>query len=264
MSATRGLESLEERLRTLLGLNKYEARLYLAILKGARGSKQAAEASGVPLPRVYDVVKSLESKGLVKPSNNWYVALDVRESLFAFASRVVSQAVERAEGIMRLAEELARHAEHYERVEEAIEVIRGLREVLARSFAMASRARTVYLLAWKALERLNVIKPFLASCRPLIKGVDVRLIIPAYFELTDSDVKLLRDLGIKWIKTAGSVMLDSMIIDDHTVIIGVPDPNIEGEAMAIVVNNKAFASAVRRLADKIWFEGEARGLEPSA
>ena len=254
MSAASELEALEERLRLLLGLNKYESRLYLAILGGARSSKQAAEASGVPLPRVYDVVKSLEAKGLVKPSDNWYVAVDVRESLSVIASKIVSQAVERAESIMKLAEELSKHIEHHKETMEAIEVVRGLKEVLARSFAMASRARTVYLFAWKALEKLSVIKPFLAAYKPMIERVDVRLVIPSYFELSKSDIEFLQELGVKWIKV-NSIMLDSMIVDDHTMVIGVPDPSVKDEAVAIVIRNREFVKAVRRLVDKIWASG---------
>ncbi len=52
---------------TRLGMTEYEARVYVALVGLGEGSaRQVHEASGVPRPRVYDVLASLESMGHVE------------------------------------------------------------------------------------------------------------------------------------------------------------------------------------------------------
>ena len=57
-----------ELLRRFFGLNQYEARVYIALLKRPMGLGEVSEAAKIPKPRVYDVVRSLESKGFVRNS----------------------------------------------------------------------------------------------------------------------------------------------------------------------------------------------------
>ncbi|OGS51624.1 MAG: hypothetical protein A3K75_05280 [Euryarchaeota archaeon RBG_13_61_15] len=50
-----------------LGLNEYESRAYAALVGLGEGTaRQIHEASGVPRPRVYDIIESLASKGFVE------------------------------------------------------------------------------------------------------------------------------------------------------------------------------------------------------
>ena len=56
------MEKLEE-----LGLSKYESRAYLALLSsGIIDARKLSSKSGVPFGRIYDVLSSLESRGLVQ------------------------------------------------------------------------------------------------------------------------------------------------------------------------------------------------------
>jgi len=49
------------------GLTEYEARVYLVLLEGTElTAEEISSLSNVPLPRVYDVLESLEEKGFVK------------------------------------------------------------------------------------------------------------------------------------------------------------------------------------------------------
>ena len=78
------LEETVELLREF-GLNTYEAKCYLALLKIERGSaSEVARVSGVPHQRVYDSLSSLEEKGFVQVINKkpkFFVPLPVREAL---------------------------------------------------------------------------------------------------------------------------------------------------------------------------------------
>lgn len=60
---------MEETVRQLmnLGLTKYEAKAYITLLmKGITTAYDLAKASGIPQPRIYDVMESLAEKGLIE------------------------------------------------------------------------------------------------------------------------------------------------------------------------------------------------------
>lgn len=57
-----------ERLKIDLGLNLYEAKLWLALIsKGMASAAELSQLSGVPRSRCYDILESLEKKGFVIP-----------------------------------------------------------------------------------------------------------------------------------------------------------------------------------------------------
>jgi len=102
-------EALVERLRKALDLTLYEAKLYIAMLQGASDPKEASVMSGVPLPRIYDIVKVLESKGMVyKDPNGWYRAVSPRALAAASIARLEEDSRRRAREIAELAEALER------------------------------------------------------------------------------------------------------------------------------------------------------------
>lgn len=47
-------------------LNSYASKIYIALLKRGMNSKEVSSAAGVPLPRVYDTLRSLSEKGFVE------------------------------------------------------------------------------------------------------------------------------------------------------------------------------------------------------
>uniref|UniRef100_UPI0025FBF5B6 TrmB family transcriptional regulator n=1 Tax=Thermococcus sp. TaxID=35749 RepID=UPI0025FBF5B6 len=60
-----GEKEVEGRLKEF-GLNEYEVRAYLALIKnGPLTAGELAALSGVPQPRIYDVVRTLMAKGFV-------------------------------------------------------------------------------------------------------------------------------------------------------------------------------------------------------
>jgi len=80
-----------QRLRSL-GLSLYEAKAYIAILKKkVTTSTEISKEAKIPQPRIYDVIKSLESKGLV-------IVSEGRPKLL--------RAVEPSEGLKRLVDRI--------------------------------------------------------------------------------------------------------------------------------------------------------------
>ncbi|MGC9071510.1 MAG: TrmB family transcriptional regulator [Acidilobus sp.] len=101
--------ALVEQLRRALDLSLYEAKLYLAILQGAGDPKEASVMSGVPLPRIYDVVRVLESKGMVyKDPSGWYRAVSPKALAAISIAKLEEESRRRAREVMALAEVLER------------------------------------------------------------------------------------------------------------------------------------------------------------
>ncbi len=111
------MRKLIEALKTF-GLSEYEAKVLLALIaKGDLTVKELSEYSGVPRTSVYDVVKSLEDKGLVEVYGK---PLRVRSLNSEDLMRIFSRKVE--ENLRYLREELP--AIEREKTEE-IKVYRG-------------------------------------------------------------------------------------------------------------------------------------------
>jgi sugar-specific transcriptional regulator TrmB len=74
-----------------LGLKEYEAKVYVTLLLfGPLTSTDLSKLSKVPYSRIYDVIRSLEEKGLIEISNTRprrYKAVDPRIALVNFISR---------------------------------------------------------------------------------------------------------------------------------------------------------------------------------
>ena len=57
-------QELVNRIKDYFGLNVYEAKVWLALLKkGIASAGEVSEMSGIPRSRAYDVLESLEKRG---------------------------------------------------------------------------------------------------------------------------------------------------------------------------------------------------------
>ena len=65
-------ENILKELKNSFKLSLYEARTYLSLLDGNNNVKTISRDSKVPLPRIYDILRSLEDKGFVKKLNKKY------------------------------------------------------------------------------------------------------------------------------------------------------------------------------------------------
>jgi predicted transcriptional regulator len=116
-----------------LGLNDYEARVYLALLPlESATAYELGKRAGVPLSRCYEVARALAKKGLaaVQPGETpRYRAVDPRRAL-----------EERHRELDRLASELAERAARDDR--EPVWTLQGRGSILATARALVSAARS--------------------------------------------------------------------------------------------------------------------------
>ncbi|NOZ88332.1 MAG: hypothetical protein GXO15_00200, partial [Crenarchaeota archaeon] len=96
----------ERQLRELLGLSGYEARAYLALLRGARRAREVAREAGIPPQRVYDVLGRLEQRGLAVREGDEWAPVPPGDALRRHAERLLLEARARARLIEELAERL--------------------------------------------------------------------------------------------------------------------------------------------------------------
>ncbi len=239
------LEELERELRRLLGLNKYEARLYLAFLSGSKNPKEASEKSGVPLPRVYDTAATLARKGLLVKMDKWYSPLPPDTVFKMIASEVMREAMERADSLRVLGDKLLQAYPPSGSPREEFLVIRGLSKTISFSTMLLSRSKRAVFTLWKALDNLDLLLPLIEPVIKLLRERETLLILPSYAQLGDEEKKTVMDMGARLCFT-DCLMLDSLILDGREVIIGVPDPSAEKEVISLYIKSEGFAEALEK------------------
>lgn len=241
--------SLEDILKRYFKLSLYESRVYLALLKGVRSPKEVSAKSKVPMPRTYDTIRSLESKGFVHPSGTFYSAVLPKAVLEArlaeFSTLFQGEQASRSRAMnqfLRLVEPVTRS----KLPEEEVVLLRGLNSVVAKFLESSRKATTLFLTIRRGVTVKEIFIPHLQ--RLIERGKRIKLIFNSNIKLEKKDADLLRKIGIK-ARFSSSVMLDMLVTDSGDVMIGVPDPSAGEElsALAIWLHHPAFASSIIRI-----------------
>jgi sugar-specific transcriptional regulator TrmB len=106
-----------------LGLSEYESRAYRTLLEtGPTTAKELSRASDVPMGRIYDVLNSLETQGLVRSQTasrpKKYVAVESEAALDRLLAEKKRQLDQQAEQYETVVDELADELEGTDPVEE--------------------------------------------------------------------------------------------------------------------------------------------------
>jgi len=142
--------SLEDKLR-LFGLNRYEALAYAELARrGVLTSKEISDLAGIPYPRVYDVLTSLERKGWIvrepgKPMR--YKAVEPEAVLKSVERETKKRLEEAREEIIRQLKPLG------DSKKVGVWIIRGKERILEKVLEMLSTARS----------SLNLLVPFIPA-----------------------------------------------------------------------------------------------------
>ncbi len=250
-----GREAIVAELRRLLGLSSYEARAYLAVLRGTRRPRDVAREAGVPLQRVYDVLARLEERGLVAREAGGFVAVSPREALGAAAERVVAEARARAGEIRRLGEELEALAggggAGYVRLASGVvEAAAAALEALGR----CGRGGETWVMTLKAVERADQLRPIILSLlERLPRGT--RVLVGAEASVPGWLLEEAARRGVE-ARRSPAVLMDILVACD-TAVIGLPSGG--DDAVAVVVRNPVFAGGLRRRLESVWGGAEPLG-----
>ena len=167
-------------LRDAFGLNSYETKLYLALLGGPMKAAGAAEASGVPLSRTYDTLRSLQQEGFVTESNGQYrsiapaTALDSR--MARYSSEFDTEQNGRRASTKRIVAELGPLAKSSASEVEPV-MLKGLDSIAAAFLDVLRSSKEVFLVVRKGLKARAAFVGVLRETGGNAKGV--KLLIPS-------------------------------------------------------------------------------------
>jgi sugar-specific transcriptional regulator TrmB len=138
------LELLKE-----FGLNTYEAKSYLALIRLSGGTApEVSREAGVPPQRVYDSLSSLEEKGFIKVVNRkprYFVPLPVREALINRIYQLKTEFERREKFLRSLVEEIEKRIPQSSRRktgEKEVFTLEGEKAVVSTALSLISSARS--------------------------------------------------------------------------------------------------------------------------
>ena len=274
-----------EELKENFGLNTYEARVYVALIKrGEMVPKEIGVEANIPLPRTYDTLRALEEKGFVistpskEGSSRLYRAVDPEIALTKrikdFEEDYKALISKKKDSFDFLVKKLGEAFKTSSEVRlEEVFLIRRLENIIEKAWGMIKRARNeVILVGYATIELLNYEEWKLKEMFPIIHDrlknkVSFKLLVPKLEEGQKMLIKTVTS-GFKelfTVKISENTMLDFLIIDQKEILLGVPQPNIEevfeGSVSALWFQNPLFADALKRNFQLLW--NQADNLEIS-
>ncbi len=206
-----------------------------------------ARWSGVPLGRIYDVLRSLEAKGLVVKVERTYEPLDPKTAMARIAAKIVDEAERKAREIRALATVLEETMKA-PKPGEHVTLIHGLDEVLALVLTIITACREPPLFtAYKAAMEIQSLWPLLQRLLEAIPD-GAKVLVHDASIVPRRLLEKARELGAD-VREAGQVFIDMMVACDD-VVIGLPGPG--GTVAAVHVRSRDFADAMKRRLMEIW------------
>ena len=261
LGAKRSIDEIEASLKENFKLSGYETRTYLSLLKhGKQSPKQLSSSAGVPMPRVYDTLDSLMSKGFIVKQDEYYSPMPARQAIHGRSLQFeVEFSKERndrriaEEQIVNVLEDFTPTLKESQAGE--ISILKGFNSIANKFSELLHSAQEVILVAKRAVEAREVFIPMLLEFtqddqKPRRR---LRIIVPREAKISRSEVASAKKVSAE-IRKADHTLFDMMITNLNDVIIGVPDPLSEeiNHAVAIWVRNASFARSTRASIEEIW------------
>ncbi len=249
-----------------LGLTGYEARVYLALLdSGQFSASQAADHSGVPRQRVYDVLSSLVSRGLVEARPHGrgtrYVAVAPQTALPALLEIEASR-FRRLESVthhmLGHLSTLYAQGRRDDGPLDYVSVLRGPAAINERFERIRAEAREEILVFTKA--------PFADPPSEDDPGLDAfhsRLVARSVYEddilrsptgRASAERFAAQGEGQRF---TASVPLKLVVVDAETVLFAMPDPLAGSvELTTLVIENPQFGATMRLAFEAVWAQAD--------
>lgn len=263
------LQEIENSLKESFRLSSYEARSYIELLRhGRESAKQIAMNAVVPMPRIYDTVESLMSKGFIVKQEEDYVPIPPKQALKGRTSQFELQFSQeqkhRKQAEERLLSLLQESTASFSSIKSKglageISILKGFNTIANKFTELLENSSDILLVAKRAVEAKEVFVPILLEFAGKEKKgrMRIRIIAPKNARVTKQEAEEAKKANTE-IRKTDHVIFDMMITDTDDVIIGVPDPLSDeiNHAIAIWVRNHSFASSTRRAVEDIWKRAE--------
>ncbi len=240
-------------LRDAYKLNLYEARAYRAIIKGPLTPKQASSISGVPMPRIYDILKSLSEKGFAERIGDGYqgsppdIALDYRSE--QLRNQFAEEERKRDQAKKDLFESLTSSDGRVEATNEVV-ILRGIMTIVKKFSDIFLASDDTILMIRKGIEAKTLFQSYISEIKATDKSL--KILIPDEAKLTKEEKEFFKASGVS-VRRCSSIIFDLMIADQDLVI-GVPDPSSAEKfhSIALWIRSPNFAKALREVVNNIW------------
>ncbi len=243
-------------LKESFGLNSYESRVYLVLLKGSMNASEIAQESGVPQSRTYDTLRELGRKGFVSEREGVYAAVKpstaLRARMARFRAEFGAQQAAR-EGAMK--EILEETEELTSRAHDSAEpvMLRGIDSIGAAFLEVLRSSDEVILVVRKGL---RTSAEFLSYVRDAEKvKTRIRVLVPKNARLSARELGEAKRLGLE-VRRSSAAFLDVMVGDSDDVIIGVPAKGEDESfrAVGIWMKDRSFSAALRSTLEGLRLE----------
>jgi len=261
-------EEFLNKLRQNFKLNLYEAKIWTALLsRGTSTAGELSEISGVPRPRAYDILESLEKKGFVvmklgKPIK--YIAVEPKEVVERakkLAQQKANEQIKRLESL-KGGDMLEEMELLYKQGIEFIEptdlscALRGRHNAYMHMGTIMKNAKSNVCLMTSAkglARKIETLKPTLEELSK--KGVKIKIAVPITKESADAVKELM---GIAEIRNVTKPESRMCIVDNKEVVFMLMnDADVHASYDAGVwVNAPYFASALSYFFDLAWKDME--------
>jgi len=259
---------LETKLTTL-GLNRYEAAVYVSLIGRNRfTATEIATQAGVPRQRVYDVLESLAAKGLcvkrVGERKRTYSAVDPSVALSTLlTSYQEQQALENQRRAAILEAILPSLTQMYSSGQgevdplDYIEVLTDRRQVAERVMTLSRQARQEILMLFKqpivaGIEE-NVAEAHTVAGRIVRRGVyeESAADAPELFNL----VRQFHTLG-EGIRFVPELPIKVNLYDERIAVILLQDPISDQSSLTcLVIEHTSMAKALKVAFESLWAQG---------
>jgi len=244
-----------------LGLNSYESKVFLTLCeRGAMDGKTLSKISGVPLGRIYDVLRDLEHKGAIYVQNSRpkiYAVPDVERAIENIMRSKVEE-IQKEIGEMKvLAEELKKELRP-RRKEESIRTFWSLAMGIERGIDLITQK-----LEGVQKSLLNVISP--SEVQIFHSGRKKFARVVANLSEREVEIKLLATLEIAEkfnhpipeMRVVDELPLPFTVLDDREVLIKVENPAKRDELLgALYMNDRKLVESLREFFMELWENGK--------
>ncbi len=240
-------------LRDAYKLNLYEAKAYRAIIREPLTPKQASSISGVPMPRIYDILKSLSEKGFAERIGDGYqgsppeIALDFRSE--QLRNQFAEEEGKRVQAKADLFEALSSGDGPIETTQEVV-ILRGIMTIVKKFSDIFRDSDNSILMIRKGIEAKTLFQSYISEIRTTNKSL--KILIPDEAKITKEEKAIFKASGVS-VRRCPSIIFDLMIAD-RDLIIGVPDPSSSEvfHSIALWIRSPNFAKALRETVIDIW------------
>ncbi len=237
-------------LLSLCRLNKYEERCYTSLLQlGKATSRELCKASNVPYGRIYNILQSLEERGLISILPTKPKTFTVVEPSTAF-SLILKKKEEEMQQARKDIEKI-KVGKKQETPEEETTILKGKEKQweMARLFHQKTKK-----------EYLQIAGSFLPDVRQKISllrlaqnGIPMKIIIQ---DITHKNQQIMTEFPKKTQFRRNTLPgLRLVLRDREEVLVAIVDPKTK-ERISIHTTNKAFASSMAQFFDAVWKESE--------